>query len=123
MRKIIQIVFFCFLIFCATTKSLGQEMKSNDPDLNVKELLYSKYKKEVLSYDKKAFDALFFEFFQKQNDSNLILKKDEFYTYTIKIALYSEKLGMLYKEQKAEAMKSKEDWFSRNYSDYLNSKK
>ena len=123
MRKIIQITFFCFLIFCATTKSLGQETKSNDPDLNVKELLYSKYKKEVLSYDKKAFDALFFEFFQKQSDSNLTLSKDEFYTYTIKIAIYSEKLGMLYKDQKAEAMKSKEDWFSRNYFDYLNSKK
>lgn len=123
MRKIIQITFFWFLIFCATTKSLGQETKSNDPDLNVKELLYSKYKKEVLSYDKKAFDALFFEFFQKQSDSNLTLTKDEFYTYTIKIAIYSEKLGMLYKDQKAEAMKSKEDWFSRNYSDYLNSKK
>lgn len=123
MRKIIQITFFCFLIFCATTKSHGQETKFNDPDLNVKELLYSKYKKEVLLFDKKEFDALFFEFFQKQSDSNLTLTKDEFYTYTIKIAIYSEKLGMLYKDQKAEAMKSKEDWFSRNYSDYLNSKK
>lgn len=123
MRKIIQITFFWFLIFCAMTKSLGQETKSNDPDLNAKELLYSKYRKEVLSYDKKAFDALFFEFFQKQSDSNLTLSKEEFYTYTIKIAIYSEKMGMLYKDQKAEATKSKEDWFNRNYSDYLNSKK
>jgi hypothetical protein len=76
----------------------------------------------VRSYDKNDFDTLFFEFFTKQNDEK-VLTKDEFYTYTIKIAIYSEKLGMLYKDQKAEADKTKQEWFARSYQDYLNSKK
>ena len=73
---------------------------SSDPDLAMKHALYTKYRKEVLAYDKKHYDELFFAFFEKQNDPNITLTKEEYYTYTIKIAIYSEKLGMLYKDQK-----------------------
>lgn len=123
MRKIIQIMLFSFLIFCSTSNAFGQEKTSNDPDISIKETLYTKYKKEVQAYNKKQFDTLFFEFFAKQSDKKTTLSKEEFYTYTIKIAIYSEKLGLLYKAQKEEAQKAKQDWFERSYSDYLNSKK
>ena len=66
---------------------------------------------------------MFFEFFQKQSDSKITLTKEEYYTYTIKIAIYSEKLGLLYKDQKEESNKAKQEWFNKSYSEYLNSKK
>lgn len=119
MRKIFLIPVFCLLIFGA---AYGQEKKLNPVDGQLKEDLYVKYKKEVQRYSKKDFDALFFEFFEKQNDKKL-LTKEEFYTYTIKIAIYSEKLGLLYKDQKAESERTKQEWFDRNYQDYADSKK
>ena len=122
MRKIIQIAVFFSLIFCATSQSFGQQTASVDPDIAIKETLYTKYKKEVLSFDKKDFDTLFFEFFQKQSDSKITLTKEEYYTYTIKIAIYSEKLGLLYKDQKEESYKAKQEWFNKSYAEYLKSK-
>jgi hypothetical protein len=122
MRKIIQIAVFFSLIFCATSQSFGQQTVSVDPDIAIKETLYTKYKKEVLSFDKKDFDTLFFEFFQKQSDSETTLTKEEYYTYTIKIAIYSEKLGLLYKDQKEESDKAKQEWFNKSYAEYLKSK-
>jgi len=123
MKKVIQIVAFAFLIFCFEgNPAFGQEKVYNDPDGPLKESIYTKYKREVQAFDKKAFDALFFEFFQKQNDEKIILSKEEYYAYTIKIAIYSEKLGLLYKEQKEEAQRTKQEWFSKSYSDYLKSK-
>ena len=122
MRKIIQIAVFFSLIFCATSQSFGQQTVSVDPDIAIKETLYTKYKKEVLSFDKKDFDTLFFEFFQKQSDSKITLTKEEYYTYTIKIAIYSEKLGLLYKDQKEESDKAKQEWFNKSYTEYLKSK-
>lgn len=122
MRKIIQIAVFFSLIFCTTSQCFGQQTASVDPDIAIKETLYTKYKKEVLSFDKKDFDTLFFEFFQKQSDSKITLTKEEYYTYTIKIAIYSEKLGLLYKDQKEESDKAKQEWFNKSYTEYLKSK-
>ncbi len=122
MKKIIQISLFTFLFFVATNNEAAQE-KSNDSDAQLKETIYKKYKKEVQSYDKKDFDALFFEFFKRQKDKSLTLSQEEFYTYTIEIAIYSEKLGLLYKDQKEESQRTKQEWFAKSYSDYLNSKK
>jgi hypothetical protein len=122
MRKIIQIAVFFSLIFCATNQSFGQQIASVDPDIVIKEPLYTKYKKEVISFDKKDFDTLFFEFFQKQSDSKITLTKEEYYTYTIKIAIYSVKLGLLYKDQKEESDKAKQEWFNKSYAEYLKSK-
>lgn len=122
MRKYIHIIALTILFLSTSSIAFGQEKNTNDPDASLKEMLYNKYKKEVRSYDKNDFDALFFQFFEKQN-AETVLTKDEFYTYTIKIAIYSEKLGMLYKDQKAEAEKTKQEWFARSYQDYLNSKK
>ena len=123
MRKIIQISLFFLLLFCSTSIAFAQEKKSNDSDMQIKETLYAKYKNEVRAFDRRDFDDLFFEYFQKQGDSKLTLTKEEFYTYTIKIAIYSEKLGLLYKDKKEEAQKAKQDWFSKSYAEYLSTKK
>lgn len=123
MKKYIQYSIFYFLLFGLSATVFCQEKKLNPVDGQQKETLYLKYKKEVQAYSKKDYDALFFEFFQKKNDSNITLTKEEYYTYTIKIAIYAEKLGLLYKDQKAEAEKTKQQWFDKNYQDYLNSKK
>ena len=122
MKKVIQIVIFSLMMICTTINVFGQIKASNDPDIELKQTLYTKYKKQVLAYDKNDFDTLFFEFFQKQNDAKIKLTKEEFYTYTIKIAIYSEKFGLLYKNQKQESEKTKQEWFDRSYSDYLKSK-
>lgn len=132
MKKIIQITLFTFLLlvasnnFFAQNSSVSEQPKlktTDDLDTQLKEELYKKYKKEVQSYDKNDFDALFFEFFKRQKDASITLTQEEFYTYTIKIAIYSEKLGLLYKDQKEAAQLTKQEWFNKSYSDYLNSKK
>lgn len=122
MKRLIQILIFSLLIFCSTANAFAQDKVSNDPDTQLKETIYTKYKKQVLSFDKNDFDNLFFEFFQKQNDNKITLTKEEFYGYTIKIAIYSEKLGLLYKDQKEIAQQAKQEWFNKSYSEYLNSK-
>ncbi|UPT71709.1 MAG: hypothetical protein M0D53_05095 [Flavobacterium sp. JAD_PAG50586_2] len=113
---------FCFYAFCCSYLFICTR-KKNNPDAQLKETFYKKYKKEVQAYDKKDFDTLFLDFFKKQRDASLTLTQEEFYTYTIKIAIYSEKLGLLYKDQKDESQRAKQEWFDKNYSDYLNSKK
>lgn len=123
MKKITRLTLFTFLFLITTSFVSAQQKVTNDPDIQVKEELYKKYKKEVQRYDKNDFDALFLDFFRKQRDQSLTLTQEEFYTYTIKIAIYSEKLGLLYKDQKAESQKTKQEWFDKSYSDYLNSKK
>ncbi|MBC7439865.1 MAG: hypothetical protein H7250_07770 [Flavobacterium sp.] len=123
MKKIIQITVFTLILFCNSVSMLGQEKVANNRDSELKEALYKKYKREAQAYDKKAFDALFLDFFRKQKDEKLTLTKEEFYGYTLKIAAYSEKLGLLYKDQKEASQQSKLVWFDKNYSDYLQSKK
>jgi hypothetical protein len=121
MKKTIQILLLSLLLF--TGGSMRAQLKPVGEDASLKDEIYKKHKKEVQAYDKKDFDALFLEFFQKQRDRSVTLTKDEFYTYTIKIALYSEKLGLLYKDQKESSQKAKQEWFNKSYSEYLNSKK
>lgn len=123
MNKITRILFFTFLLIATAGNVLAQERTVSSEDTQLKEDLYKKYKKQVQAYDKNDFDALFFEFFKKQKDKSITLTKEEFYTYTTKIAAYSEKLGMLYKDQKESAQRTKQEWLDRSYSDYLNAKK
>jgi hypothetical protein len=123
MKKNTQSLFFTFLFLILTCVVFAQNKTANDPDSQQKEVLYKKYKREAQAFDKKEFDALFFEFFQKQKDPNVTLTKEEFYTYTVKIAAYSEKLGLLYKDQKEESLRTKQEWLDKSYADYLQSKK
>ena len=123
LKKITPLVFIAFLFLAAPNKAFAQQRAASIDETELKEGFYQKYKKEVQAYDKKDFDALFLDFFKKTKDKTATLSMEEFYTYTIKIAIYSEKRGLLYKEQKEEAQKVKQEWFDKTYSDYLNSKK
>jgi hypothetical protein len=115
--------YFILFFLLSTAAVVGQEKGHAETDAVLKETLYKKYKREAQRFDKKAFDALFFDFFQKQNAKEVLLTKEEFYGYTIKIAAYAEKLGLLYKEQKKEAEMTKREWYEKQYSDYLQLKK
>lgn len=115
-----KIVFLFTAFFCLQLVS-AQENSSDDPDMPYKMELYAKYKNEVRKFTHKDFDNYFMEYFTKLNQTTP-LTREEYYTYTIKIAIYSEKLGLLYKDRREEAKKSKAEWFSKKYSDYLSSR-
>ena len=118
MTKIISI----FLLLLTYTHIKAQEIKVSSNDAILKERIYQKNKKKVSNYSMKQFDALFFEFFDKKANADLILTKEEFYEYTIQIAIFSDRLASLYPEEKEIAEKSKKKWFAESYEDYLISK-
>ena len=122
MRKIIS-VFSIMLFFMVFPGSLqAQEKAVNNNDVLLKETIYNANKVKVLNFSLKQFDALFFEFFDKKANSNLILTKEEFYKYTIQIAIFSDRLAALYPDQKEMAAENKKKWFAETYEDYLLSK-
>jgi hypothetical protein len=112
--KIIVIFIICFL----TTSVKAQNTAKSSDDL-LKETIYVKHKQEVLNYSLKDFDALFLDFLAKQNNPKITFTKEEFYTYTMKIAIFSERQAKLFKSKKSEAQANTEDWKSRTYNDYL----
>ena len=122
MRKIIR-VFPIVLFFMVSLESLqAQEKTVNTSDVLLKEALYNANKVKVSNFSLKEFDALFFEFFDKKSNPNLVLTKEEFYKYTIQIAIFSDRLAALYPDQKEIAAKNKKKWFAETYEDYLLSK-
>ena len=122
MRKII-LIFSLLLYFNISFGTLiAQEKKTVINDDLLKDSLYSVNKVKVLNYSLKQFDQLFFEFFDKKSDSQLVLTKSEFYNYTIQIAIFSDRLAALYPEQKQIAAENKKKWFAESYQDYLLSK-
>lgn len=89
----------------------------------LKDSLYTKHRSEVINYSLKEFDQLFMEFHQKIGSNNKeILTKEEFYTYTVKIAIFSERFAKLYPKEKEEALKNKQEWLNKTYEDYLKTK-
>ena len=111
-----------FLLVLTFTHIKAQEIKVSSNDAILKERIYQKNKKKVSNYSMKQFDELFFEFFDKKANADLILTKEEFYEYTIQIAIFSDRLASLYPEEKEIAEKSKKKWFAESYEDYLISK-
>lgn len=116
---IVSIMFFFVFSFCTVN---AQEKIENRTDSLLKEAIYNENRVKVLNFSLKEFDALFFEFSNKKSNSNLVLTKEEFYNYTIKIAIFSDRLAALYPDQKEIAAKNKKKWFDENYEDYLLSK-
>ena len=112
--------FLLLLLFSASVVFSQKQQKM--PDDLFKEKIYASCKKKIIAYTLKDFDALFFEFFKKQNDQNLVLSKEEFYNYTVQIAAFSDRLAALYPNRKAEADESKKLWMAKTYDDYLKSK-
>ena len=118
------------VVFCAIAFFLSlfhqtvsaQEIHVTDNDTLLKEEIYNEKRVKVLNFSLKEFDALFFEFFNKKANPNLVLTKVEFYTYTVQIAIFSDRLVALYPDQKEMAAENKKKWFAEKYEDYLLSK-
>jgi hypothetical protein len=119
-KKIFLVILFQFLL-SLNLSSFAQTMPNADADKTIKDQLYKKYRREVLAFDRKKYDDLFFEYIRKTGEPT-ILTKEQYYTYTIKISIYAEKLGLLYRDQKEESLKTKQVWYDKSYSDYLKSK-
>lgn len=91
-------------------------------DSVLKVTIYTANKQKVLNYSSKQFDALFFEFFTKKADPAILLTKEEFYGYTIQIAIYSDRLVVLYPDEKVAASANKLRWFAESYEKYAEKK-
>lgn len=112
------------LILLLSLLSIGasgfaQSKKISIDDQLIQDSIYKSNKKKVLNFSMKEFDALFFEFFNRKSDPNIVLSKVEFYSYTVQIAAFSDRLEKLYPDQKKVAAENKEKWLSENYEDYL----
>lgn len=112
------IFFFTFSFW--TVNAQEKNVKSND--MSLKEIIYNENRVKVLNFSMKEFDRLFFEFSAKKSNPNLVLTREEFYKYTIQIAIFSDRLAALYPDQKEIAAENKKKWFAENYEDYLLSK-
>ncbi|RBN49716.1 hypothetical protein [Flavobacterium psychrolimnae] len=120
--KLIQL-FSVMLFFTLSFWTVNaQEKTVSVNDMLLKETIYNENRVKVLNFSLKEFDALFFEFFDRKSEPNLVLTKEEFYKYTIQIAIFSDRLAALYPDQKEIAAESKKKWFAENYEDYLLSK-
>jgi hypothetical protein len=113
-RNLVSVFFILLFLNSAFAQDKG--------DAELKEQIYNENKAKVLNFSMKDFDHLFFEFVDKKAMPNLILTKGEFYKYTIQIASFSDRLGVLYPDQKEMAEASKKKWFAESYEDYLVSK-
>lgn len=116
-----KIVVFLSILFISSA-SYAQQSAPKTTDDVLKEQIYNANKKVVLNYSMKEFDALFFEFSDKKSSPTIILTKEQFYNYTIKIAAFSDRLAKLYPKEKAIAEESKKKWFAESYEEYLLSK-
>jgi hypothetical protein len=105
MRFDLKIVFGLFLLYCNLVFS--QNENSQRDDISLKDSIYKANKTKVLNYSMKDFQNLFFEFSKKQFDPTILLTKKEFYTYTIKIATFSDRLANLYPEEREVAQANK----------------
>ena len=119
MRYIIQILLYTFLICAISQNSNAQTKKLPLQDQILQDSLYRINKKKILNFSMKEFDALFFEFFTKKNNPDILLSKTEYYDYTVQIATFSDRLARLYPDQKEVAAQNKEKWLSESYEDYL----
>lgn len=112
---------FAALLFVFTANIHAQETTSTSDEV-LKEKIYNQYKAAVLNYSMKNFDSMFLDFLAKQNDKNYTFTREEFYTFTVKIATFSDRLAKLYPARKAEAESNKKEWLSKTYDDYLKMK-
>lgn len=118
MRAYLQFILFLSLIFSINT-TCAQTNKPSIDDQLLQDSIYKSNKKRILNFSMKEFDTLFFEFFSRKNDPDILLTKTEFYNYTVQIAAFSDRLAKLYPDQKEVAEQNKEHWLSERYEDYL----
>ncbi|UTN05673.1 hypothetical protein L0669_07110 [Flavobacterium bizetiae] len=119
MRRLLQFVLFVFLIILIKNTTYAQVKKLSVDDQLIQDSIYKSKKKKVLNFSMKEFDTLFFEYFNRKNDPNVVLTRKDFYNYTVQIATFSDRLSALYPDQKEVAAENKEKWLSESYEDYL----
>gem|GEM_PF-763100 len=119
MRRFLPFILYFFLIVLIDSNMHAQTKKIPIIDRLLQDSIYKSNKKKVLNFSMKDFDALFFDFFNRKNDPNIVLTKIEFYNYTVQIAAFSDRLATLYPDQKQVAAQNKETWLSESYKDYL----
>lgn len=119
MRRLLQFVLFAFLIILINNTTYAQVKKLSVDDQLIQDSIYKSKKKKVLNFSMKEFDTLFFEYFNRKNDPNVVLTRKDFYNYTVQIATFSDRLSALYPDQKEVAAENKEKWLSESYEDYL----
>ncbi|WP_431243818.1 hypothetical protein ACQ9BO_04645 [Flavobacterium sp. P21] len=113
-------IFAClFLMLSINSNLYAQTQKLPLDDLLLQDSIYKSNKKKVLNFSLKEFDTLFLEFFNRKQDPNILFTKTEFYTYTVQIATFSDRLASLYPDQKELAAQNKQQWLSESYEDYL----
>ena len=116
----LKLSFLVTLFFMVSFSSVNaQEKTLSLNDALLKETIYNENRVKVLNFSLKEFDALFFDFFEKKSNPNMVLTKDEFYKYTIMISIFSDRLAALYPNEKEIAIENKKKWFAENYEDYL----
>jgi hypothetical protein len=120
MYRLLEILFLlCFLTFPVNNKIHAQTKKLSIEDQLIQDSIYKSTKKKVLNFSMKDFDTLFFEYFNRKSDLNIVLSKTEFYNYTVQIATFSDRLAILYPDQKQVAAQNKEKWLSESYEEYM----
>jgi len=119
MRRFLQFILFFSIIVLIDSNLHAQTKKLSIDDQLLQDSIYKSNKKKVLNFSMKEFDTLFFEFFSRKNNPDTLLNKTEFYTYTVQIATFSDRLALLYPDQKKVAQENKEKWLSESYEDYL----
>ena len=119
MPRFLKIFAFFFLIFSINSNLYAQTHKLSIDDLLLQDSIYKSNKKKVLNFSLKEFDTLFLEYFTRKEDPNILFTKTEFYSYTVQIATFSDRLASLYPDQKEVAAQNKQQWLSESYEDYL----
>jgi RecB family exonuclease len=122
MLRLLQLCSIFILTFVINNTAYAQNKKLSLDDKILQDSIYKSNKKKVLNFSMKDFDKLFFEYFTKKSDPNITLTKTEFYSYTVKIAAFSDRLAVLYPDQKKMAEENKETWLSESYEEYLQHK-
>lgn len=86
--KLIQLfaptIFFSFSYWSVN----AQEKTVIDNDMLLKEIIYNENKVKVLNFSLKEFDGLFFEYFDKKSNLNLVLTKEEFLNIPFRLQLF-----------------------------------
>ncbi|MDX6181274.1 hypothetical protein SGQ44_03870 [Flavobacterium sp. Fl-77] len=116
-------LFFIFLslamVIAVCNITYGQAKQLSADDKLLQDSIYKVNKEKVMDFSMKDFEELFLNYFLKRNDTKNVLTKTDFYTYTVQISMYYDRLGILYPGQKQVVEENKERWLAKSYEDYL----
>ncbi|MBP4139539.1 hypothetical protein [Flavobacterium geliluteum] len=116
-------LFFIFLslaiVIAVCNLAYGQAKKLSADDKLIQDSIYKVNKEKVMDFSMKDFEELFLNYFHKRNDTKNVLTKTDFYTYTVQISMYYDRLAILYPGQKQVVEENKERWLEKSYEDYL----